>query len=1170
MQEQTQKNLEGLKMKVSEWLQPSNMREVLEHNTEQKLSGTCQWIWSNAKVTEWKSKTSSDPLDSRLLLVSGIPGCGKSILASAMVQSLQDESQQVLYFSFSDLDSTRQTSDHLVRSFLWQTLQDSQCAHSFEVMRKLIIKNQPISSDLWAAFAEITALRPQKDFIWIIDGLDESREPSADLTNLVKSQLQTHNNSRAALLGRPSSFPSGQSPAVLEIKLEMTAADIGSYIETEISKSETLRSSAMQSLALEKLQASAQGMFLWVKFMVNELNKPASNAVLKERLLKLPNGLKETYRRLLSSLLNGMDDIDRKTTKCLLSLIVAARRPLKVEELQYAQAIAAWVDSKSTTAFQFSEYGVENFSLQLTSLCQNLVYVSNGLVGLVHVSIKEFLTRTESKWTHPDDQAVSDLRICVADSQHLFCQICVRYLSVDDYVSPFTSNGLPSAEDGVPLLEYASRNFLYHSSQSEPRPEYLIDEIRRFAGSKYCLSWAENYSTDLFLGNTRTAIKDFETFIASVNRSGDGGEFLREFQGTLEAGIAERSAKFGEQDWRNDHLKAILPMLNDEDDEHTTNIDNTDANVEAQPAISAPSYPRFQEMAQMLLHNNSLPVSKQANLLFGLSYHLQKLKTLTDPLELLVRIILSKAAIIPAPVLLVIGSFYVRVGKEDKAMEVFQATVAKTEPDSYWGCLTRIQIGFIMKKREQFAEAEVWYSNLLLSLRTSFTDSDHLLNLTKFHLAESLYMQDKCAEAEQLYLVTAENWKRSGGVQDLHFIRSKTWAGRCLYGQEEYVKAELVFREVENLYEQRDNRVNDKSSNGALTAQYWLGLCLSKQNKLSEAEQILRIVFEGWKRVLGETNYNTLECARQLGMILYEDCKYSEARERLDFAIKGGETAWGKENLEILSAKTYVGASYDKEHKYEEAIEPFQSAFEGYERLQETEFPSMVAVASSLGAIFFDLERFTEAEKFLLIAVEGAKTDAVYRVSSITLVKTYSAQSKNFAAAELLEKMLSEKRIHIGTTNEDSVTFEYLLLLGLSLQAQGKYAEAEAELRTSLDGYTRLGGINNGSTLEVMALLTSLLWERRHYVEAEELLVEEIKGREIVDGMEHDNTLIAMDWLGVVKTQLGKHGEAEEIYRLLLQRRWKQQHKDRAEIQKAMKSFMTSRARKLATDRSLN
>lgn len=138
-------------------------------------------------------------------------------------------------------------------------------------------------------------------------------------------------------------------------------------------------------------------MFLWVKFAIRDLNKPASNAVLKERLKHLPYGLKQTYRHIIATLVEKLDDIDRKLAHTLLSLIAAARRPLKLDELQYAVAIATWLDSKSTKPFEFSEFAAAHFVPQLISLCGHIISISDQTVSLVHTSAKEFLLDSETE-----------------------------------------------------------------------------------------------------------------------------------------------------------------------------------------------------------------------------------------------------------------------------------------------------------------------------------------------------------------------------------------------------------------------------------------------------------------------------------------------------------------------------------------------------------------------------------------------------------------------------------------------------------------------------------------------------------------------------------------------------------------------------------------------------
>jgi hypothetical protein len=115
----------------------------------------------------------------------------------------------------------------------------------------------------------------------------------------------------------------------------------------------------------------------------------------------------------------------------------------------------------------------------------------------------------------------------------------------------------------------------------------------------------------------------------------------------------------------------------------THGLDIEDVVTERQHALPSLSQSRIQEMTQIVMQDSSFPVSSQLKLFFGLSYHLQKIKTLTDPLELLFRAILSKAALIPSPILLQIGYFYRQINKPQKAMEVLCAALPKADLDNY-------------------------------------------------------------------------------------------------------------------------------------------------------------------------------------------------------------------------------------------------------------------------------------------------------------------------------------------------------------------------------------------------------------------------------------------------------------------------------------------------------
>jgi len=89
---------------------------------KQRQEGTGLWLLESKRFTRWKD----DPA-SRLWLY-GIPGCGKTILSSTVVQNLQhhcDGSRQkvTVYFYFDFNDAQKQDPELMLRSLLRQLLQ---------------------------------------------------------------------------------------------------------------------------------------------------------------------------------------------------------------------------------------------------------------------------------------------------------------------------------------------------------------------------------------------------------------------------------------------------------------------------------------------------------------------------------------------------------------------------------------------------------------------------------------------------------------------------------------------------------------------------------------------------------------------------------------------------------------------------------------------------------------------------------------------------------------------------------------------------------------------------------------------------------------------------------------------------------------------------------------
>lgn len=90
---------EELKLQCERWLKPSDVKHVHSNQVRARLDGTCDWITSNNNFARWIEPECSTSQD-RFLVISGIHGCGKSVLASSIVARLEKKQTAHLVFRF--------------------------------------------------------------------------------------------------------------------------------------------------------------------------------------------------------------------------------------------------------------------------------------------------------------------------------------------------------------------------------------------------------------------------------------------------------------------------------------------------------------------------------------------------------------------------------------------------------------------------------------------------------------------------------------------------------------------------------------------------------------------------------------------------------------------------------------------------------------------------------------------------------------------------------------------------------------------------------------------------------------------------------------------------------------------------------------------------------------
>ncbi|CAN9314004.1 unnamed protein product [Alternaria alternata] len=110
--------------KIRSWLSAPDPSTNYYKAHKQRQAETGFWLLESAKFAEWKERAAS-----RLWLY-GIPGCGKTILSSTIIEHLlqhcyDDTSMATAYFYFDFNDTQKQDPELMLRSLLCQLVQRS-------------------------------------------------------------------------------------------------------------------------------------------------------------------------------------------------------------------------------------------------------------------------------------------------------------------------------------------------------------------------------------------------------------------------------------------------------------------------------------------------------------------------------------------------------------------------------------------------------------------------------------------------------------------------------------------------------------------------------------------------------------------------------------------------------------------------------------------------------------------------------------------------------------------------------------------------------------------------------------------------------------------------------------------------------------------------------------
>ncbi|KAK2741021.1 hypothetical protein FQN57_005757 [Myotisia sp. PD_48] len=390
---------------------------------------TCHWLTQHSKILQWQEKQSSS-----LLWLSGGPGCGKSVMASFLVDELDRRAAQpefpakVCYFFCDDKNETNRSATGILCAILHQLI-SSDYALVQHAVPQFIQKGKQFTKELktlWDILMTIHADPDCGNIILIVDALDECEENTRRLfldwvAEFTRKQKSGQNYLKIMITSRPE-FSIARKMGWSEIQLR--TEDEMDHINNDIrlvvyDRLEALNFSEKFKLHVaNRLIEKADGTFLWVALILRLLEASGDSSeagvlgILDDPTTS--HNLFGVYRRILDRIPpNKMRD-----SKRILQIISTASRPLTTKELNIALAI----QSTDTCQNDLRPRLQKNLELFLIRRCGPLIRIVNSTVQLVHQTVKEFLLDS-TRLTTPTVWSIT-----LTESHLILAQICIWYL----------------------------------------------------------------------------------------------------------------------------------------------------------------------------------------------------------------------------------------------------------------------------------------------------------------------------------------------------------------------------------------------------------------------------------------------------------------------------------------------------------------------------------------------------------------------------------------------------------------------------------------------------------------------------------------------------------------------------------------------------------------------
>lgn len=466
-----------------EWLSAFNPSAYHNMVRKNRTGGTGTWLLQGEELKRWRDST-----DMTVLWMHGIPGCGKSVLTSSVIDHItesntaQDHASAMAYYYFQFGDQNVSCVHAMLRSLVYQLSRwkgsppaalEACASRHFSSARKCVMSSkvyadgvsEPTTDDLTSVLRGI--LEELDQVYLVIDGLDECVDQD-DLLHLVGDMLEWNfGNVHVFVAGRYQhelcTILATRKSLIIEIDSQVVDGDIQLFIQQQLASHPKLRRwpAQLQAEIHDSLNKGSQGMFRWVSCQVEVIAKCMTPKHLARALESLPKSLSASY----TSIIAQIDEFHWEyATKILLWLAISSR-PLLVEEAADGLAIDFEADDGPVYDPDLrlhDVWDVMNMCATLVTPCKILMRHDGALsefteLRLAHHTVKDYLLSDFFRTQFAQPVAFNK----ISQVHDFVAKTSIAYLL--SLVEPL----IPAQLHERPLSRYAAQFWLSHYTEAE-------------------------------------------------------------------------------------------------------------------------------------------------------------------------------------------------------------------------------------------------------------------------------------------------------------------------------------------------------------------------------------------------------------------------------------------------------------------------------------------------------------------------------------------------------------------------------------------------------------------------------------------------------------------------------------------------------------------------------